>query len=154
LLEVILPPLATINAPVEWTLELNAPIDVPERLPVNVPLLELVIDAPPEVPVPPRKERRSPGNELLFVLVIVIVGFVLVPVRPAPLKVSDSLLKLKRKIDALEGKLNVETEKGAELMVGLVSIFEMALLKIASSLLPGIVLGFQLAVSFMLLFGL
>ena len=152
LLAVILPP-AIVKAPSEWKLELIDPIDELDKLPVNVPLFELVMLELPEVPVPPVKETRSPGKELLSVFVTVMVGFVLEPVIPTPLKVSVSLLKLKLNVDALKGKLKVETEKGAEFSVGLVLIWEMVLLKIASSLLPGIVLGFQLAESFMSLFG-
>lgn len=126
----------------------------PDWLPVNVALFELVMKEPPEVPVPPRKEMRSPGKELLFVLVTVMVGFVFEPVIPIPLKVSVLLLKLKLKIDALFEKLKLETENEEEFSVGLVAIPKIELLKIAWSLTPGIVLGFQLAGSFMSLFGL
>lgn len=153
LLAVIVPLFAMVNAPVEWRFELMDPIDALDKFPVNVPLFELVMMALPEVPVPPMKEMRSPGKELLSMLVTVMLGFVLDPIIPAPLKVKVSLLKLKLKIDALAGKLKVDTEKGAAFSVGFVSIPEMALLKMASSLLPGVVLGFQLAGSFMSLFG-
>ncbi len=122
-------------------------MDVLDRLPVNVPLFELVMMELPEVPVPPMKDRRSPGKELLSVLVTVMVGFVVEPKMPTPLKVSDSLLKLKLKTDALEGKLKIETEKGAEFSVGFVFTPEV-LLKTTSSPLPGTVFGFQLVGSF------
>lgn len=150
----ILPPSVMVKFPVECKWELIDAVEIPDKFPASMPLFMLVILELAEVPVDPTKEIRSPGKEVLLVLLTFIVGDGVEPIMPIPLNVSGWLLKWKLKLDELDGKSNAETKNGAEFSVGFVEMPGVKLLKMALSLLPGMVLGFQLEASFMLLLGL
>jgi hypothetical protein len=112
-----------VKARLERKLESISPRSVVGGAPDIEALFEIEKIALPELPdIPLKKTRFSGLILLLFTFLTVIVGFVLAPDIPVPLKVSVWLLKFKLKIEAFEGKMKLLIENGAEFSVGFVEI--------------------------------